>query len=228
MSFAQILFCALILRRIGQGEWVFFRWLKEQLRMPVEAGGERRRPGRRARSGQPDRSARGGDTRPGVAGFFARTGFTILGLILGLILIFLTTSTCSNCPARPRPRWFQDVLFSVLLLEVSIITLVALYMSAAGSVSREREDGTLDLLLTTPTTPRQYIWGQACGLASFLSLLLAVPVLTVAMVSVYAVMGKFVFTGCRRSSARTSMNQYGGTVTRFRYSCCPRRRSCWR
>ena len=60
---------------------------------------------------------------------------------------------------------FHGVLFAVLLLEVAVITLVALYMSA-GCVSREREDGTLDLLLTTPTTPKQYIWGKLRGMRS--------------------------------------------------------------
>ncbi len=214
LSFAQILFCAVVLRRVGQGEWVFFRWLKERLRLPVEAGGERRRPVREVWA-NPIAWREAATRGRGVAGFFARTGFTILGLLLGLILIFLYhIDMLPKLPGSTPAEVFQDTLFSVLLLEVSIITLVALYMSA-GSVSREREDGTLDLLLTTPTTPRQYIWGKLRGLVSFLSMLLAVPILTVAMVSVYAVLGKYVFDWEQATVRATSMNQYGGTVTRY-------------
>lgn len=213
LSFAQVLFCALVLRRIGQGEWVFVRWLKSQLRLPVEAGGERRRAAREVWA-NPIAWREAATRGRGVAGFFARTGFTILGLLLGVVLIFLYhIDMLPKVPGSGTAEVFHDVLFAVLLLEVSVITLVALYMSA-GSVSREREDGTLDLLLTTPTTPRQYIWGKLRGLVSFLSMLLAVPIFTVAMVSVYALIGHAL--GWEQATIRAAaVNQYGGTVTRY-------------
>jgi hypothetical protein len=45
-------------------------------------------------------------------------------------------------------------------------------------------------MLTTPITPDYYIWGKLRGLVSFLALLIAVPILTLAMVSIYTL-----FTG---------------------------------
>jgi ABC-type Na+ efflux pump permease subunit len=90
--------------------------------------------------------------------------------------------------ALSQPDAFRALLLVLLLLELSVIVLVAVYLSA-GSISREREDGTLDLLLTTPVTPRQYLWGKLRGLVSFLSLLLAAPLLTVAGVCAYSLVG---------------------------------------
>jgi len=76
----------------------------------------------------------------------------------------------------------------LLLLQLAVIAMVAIYMSA-GCISREREDGTLDLMLTTPITPKAYIWGKLRGLVSFLTLLLAAPLITLAIVSAYTVVG---------------------------------------
>jgi ABC-type Na+ efflux pump permease subunit len=45
-------------------------------------------------------------------------------------------------------------------------------------VTREKEDGTLDLLLTTPITSRYYIWGKLRGLVAFVLPLVAVPVVS--------------------------------------------------
>ena len=83
---------------------------------------------------------------------------------------------------------FHAALTALTVLEVAVISLVAIYVSA-GAVSREREDGTLDILLTTPVTPRDYIWGKLRGLVSFLLLMLAVPVGTLALVALYAAVG---------------------------------------
>lgn len=188
VSIVQVVFCAVLLRRIGQGEWAFVRWLKEQFHLPVESSGERRRPARDVWA-NPIAWREAATRGRGVAGFFARMGFTVVGVMLGVVLIFLHhIDMLPKLPGSTSAEVFQQALFAVLLLEVSVITLVALYMSA-GCVSREREDGTLDLLLTTPTTPRQYIWGKLRGLVSFLSLLLAAPILTVLLASIYALIG---------------------------------------
>lgn len=188
LSLAQIIFCAVILRSVGQGEWPIIRWLKSQFRLPQENGGERRRPAREVWA-NPIAWREAATRGRGASGLIARMSFTVLGLLLGAALIFLYhIDMLPKLPNSTRAEVFQGVLFGVLVLEVSIILLVALYMSA-GCVSREREDGTLDLLLTTPTTPRQYVWGKLRGLVSFLSLMLAVPVLTVAMVSLYSIIG---------------------------------------
>jgi hypothetical protein len=45
------------------------------------------------------------------------------------------------------------------------------------------------LILATPVTPKQYLWGKLRGLVSFLALLIAVPVVTLAIVSLYGLIG---------------------------------------
>lgn len=213
VSLVQIVFCAVLLRRIGQGEWVFIRWLKQQLHLPVESGGERRRPARDVWD-NPIAWREAATRGRGVAAFFARAGFTVIGLVLGVALIFLHhAGMLPKLPGASSAQVFQQALFALLLIEVAIITLVALYMSA-GCVSREREDGTLDLLLTTPTTPRQYIWGKLRGLVSFLSLMLCAPILTVLMVSIYALIGKNM--GWEQATVRVAQvsGYSGATVVR--------------
>ena len=212
LSLAQVLFCAVVLRSVGQGEGRFLRWVKSQLRLPVQAGGERRRPAR-AVWGNPIAWREAATRGRGLGGVFARTGFAVLGVLLGLVLIILYhVGALPQLPGTDAAHVFQGTLFAVLLIEVAVITLVALYMSA-GCVSREREDGTLDLLLTTPTTPKQYIWGKLRGLVSFLSLLLAVPVLTVALVSAYALIGKGL--GWEQATFRVAeVDSTGATIVR--------------
>ena len=78
------------------------------------------------------------------------------------------------------PRPFIE--FAVILLIVT--------NAAASTVTREKEDGTLDLLLSTPITSRYYIWGKLRGLVSFVIPLIAVPVLASA--------GLFVVYDCFR------------------------------
>jgi len=212
LSLLQVLFCAVVLRNVGQGEGHFLRWLKNQFRLSVEAGGERRRPARHV-WGNPIAWREAATRGRGIGGVFARTGFAIIGVLLGVMLIFLYhIDMLPKLPNMSAAEVFHGSLFAVLLLEVAVVTLIALYMSA-GCVSREREDGTLDLMLTTPTTPKQYIWGKLRGLVSFLSLLLGVPILTVAMVSVYALIGKA--AGWEQATFRAAtMNQQGSMIVR--------------
>ena len=95
----------------------------------------------------------------------------------------------TGMPLQPH-EVLRLAIHILVVLEVAAIVLIATYISA-GCVSREREDGTLDLLLTTPITPRMYIWGKLRGLVSFLATLIAVPVLTLALGSGYAAMGQW-------------------------------------
>ena len=71
-------------------------------------------------------------------------------------------------------------LLGAVILEFSVILLIVTN-AAASTVTREKEDGTLDLLLTTPITSRYYIWGKLRGLVSFVVPLVAVPVLSVGL-----------------------------------------------
>lgn len=125
----------------------------------------------------------------------ARTGFVTLGLTAAALL--LLAYHLDRLPRLTDPfgggllspqAVFQYAFSTLLLVELAIIVLVALYMSASA-VSREREDGTLDLILTTPITPRSYLWGKLRGLVRFLSHLLVLPVATVLMMSIYVIVG---------------------------------------
>lgn len=132
----------------------------------------------------------------GAAAVLLRWSYVALGLAAAATLIAFYHA--GSLPPVYNPATGQNdaaytfrlVLMVLLLAELVIVVLVAIYISA-GSVSREREDGTLDLLLTTPVTQKQYIWGKLRGLVSFLAMLLAVPVLTLAMAGAYTLAGQW-------------------------------------
>jgi ABC-type transport system involved in multi-copper enzyme maturation permease subunit len=79
-------------------------------------------------------------------------------------------------PRRLDSDQTRKWLLGITILEFSVILLI-ITNAAASTVTREKEDGTLDLLLSTPITSRYYIWGKLRGLVSFVLPLLAVPVI---------------------------------------------------
>jgi ABC-type Na+ efflux pump permease subunit len=112
----------------------------------------------------------------------ARWSFIALGGILGITLIALFHV------GQLDTAGFQLALITVVMGELGVIVLVAVNMSATA-ISREREDGTLDLLLTTPITPSQYLTGKLRGLVAYLLPMLAVPLGTLLLASLYTLMG---------------------------------------
>ena len=95
------------------------------------------------------------------------------------------------------PTQFRTVVEYSVLGERGVVCLVALNM-AATAVAREREDGTLDLLLTTPITPKAYLGGKVRGMVAYLLPLLAVPVGTLLLAGLYVglvLAGLFTRTG---------------------------------
>ncbi len=119
-----------------------------------------------------------------------RAMFVLAALLLALGLLLMYHGRMTN-PLTGLATSANDLragLAVLLWLELLIVVLVAIYMSA-GAVSREREDGTLDLLLTTPITPRQYLWGKLRGLVSFLTLLLLAPLGTMLLAGGYTAVG---------------------------------------
>ncbi len=134
----------------------------------------------------------------GLGWIVGRVGFVLGGLAAGVVVLVLhhrgglpTIPDPTGGGTLPADEVCRTALRWLLQVELAAIVLVALYLSA-GCVSREREDGTFDLILTTPMTPRQYIWGKLRGLVAFLTLLLVVPVVTLLMASLYAVLGPLV------------------------------------
>ena len=74
--------------------------------------------------------------------------------------------------------------------EIAVVLLTAVSLSATA-VSREREDGTLDILLTTPIQPGPYLAGKLRGIVQFLVPMILVPFVTLGSVSIYVLAGGF-------------------------------------
>lgn len=131
----------------------------------------------------------------------ARWSFISLGFIAGVVIVILFHTGALN------PQDFRFVVRSVVFTEVFVIALVAINM-AATAVSREREDGTLDLILTTPITPGMYLAGKLRGLIAYLLPLIAVPVFTVGLAGLYAGF----FNDLRQGGTMVNEGIMGGTV----------------
>jgi len=102
---------------------------------------------------------------------------------------------------------FQLAVLATVLGESMVAALVAINM-ASTAVSREREDGTLDLILTTPITPAMYLSGKLRGLIAYLLPLLSVPIGTLLIAGIYAGTGGF----GREDGAMVSERMLGGST----------------
>ncbi len=114
----------------------------------------------------------------------ARWGFVAVGVGVGMGVIGLFHIGAWN------QSQLQIAVVTVLAAEVAVVALVAINMSATA-VSREREDGTLDLILTTPIQPGPYLWGKLRGLFQYLIPLMAVPTITMVLLAVYVLADGF-------------------------------------
>lgn len=193
-----VLASAVVVRRMGQGFGGLVSFLPAGLRRALRLGASAKdRPAREV-TGNPVAWAEAHTRGKVPAGIVARWGFT--GLSLALTLALLAAFHRGLLPELPPPpgsaglqgtaneqvRTLHAGLSALLLAQLAVVALVAVYLSA-GAVSREREDGTLDVLLTTPLTPKDYVWGKLRGLVRFLGVLLAAPIGTLALGGGYAV-----------------------------------------
>jgi ABC-type transport system involved in multi-copper enzyme maturation permease subunit len=85
----------------------------------------------------------------------------------------ITEINLAEFPRQLSSHETRTWLLGITIIEFSVILLI-ISNAAASTVTREKEDGTLDLLLTTPITSRYYIWGKLRGLVSFVLPLIAV------------------------------------------------------
>jgi ABC-type transport system involved in multi-copper enzyme maturation permease subunit len=95
-----------------------------------------------------------------------------------------------DIPRQMSASETRQFLLGATTVELAVILLIVTN-AAASTVTREKEDGTLDLLLSTPITSRYYIWGKLRGLVSFVLPLIAVPVLSAAIFVVYDLFRQF-------------------------------------
>ena len=110
--------------------------------------------------------------------------FIASGVALGLAFIVLVHRGAFT------PAQFRTAVFVTVIGEIGVICLVAINM-AATSISREREDGTLDILLTTPIQASAYLAGKLRGMVTWLLPMLVVPIVTVAAAGLYSAFGGF-------------------------------------
>ena len=129
----------------------------------------------------------------------ARWGFVAVGVGIGMGLIGLFHIGTWN------QSQLQVAVVTVLAAEVAVVALVAINMSATA-VSREREDGTLDLILTTPIQPGPYLAGKLRGLFQYLIPLMAVPTITMVLLAVYVLADGFGRSGGVMVSATVGTN----------------------
>lgn len=140
----------------------------------------------------------------------ARWSFIAFGVLVGVAVIVLfdtNTMTLST---------YQFTLKSLVWTETAVITLVAINM-AATAVSREREDGTLDLILTTPVTPAMYLTGKLRGLIAYLLPMIAVPCVTLVLAGLHAMVGGL----GREGGARSLVLFEGGEVRTMNWTGDP-------
>ncbi|MEO1009022.1 MAG: ABC transporter permease subunit [Planctomycetota bacterium] len=109
----------------------------------------------------------------------ARWAFIVLGIGLGATLVGLFAAGSMGAAD------YQLALLVLVLVELAVTMLIAINMSATA-ISREREDGTLDLLLTTPITPGEYLGGKLRGLVAYLLPMLSVPVVTLLLAGLHS------------------------------------------
>ncbi len=94
------------------------------------------------------------------------------------------TIVLSEIPRDLGAKQVRQFLLGMVIVEFAVILLIVTN-AAASTVTREKEDGTLDILLTSPITSRYYIWGKLRGLVSFVLPLIMVPVVSAAIFIVY-------------------------------------------
>lgn len=117
-----------------------------------------------------------------LARILARWAFIVFGVALAFVLIVAYDTSAITAAD------YRLAILVIVLVELAVTTLVAINMSATA-ISREREDGTLDLLLTTPVTPSEYLGGKLRGLIAYLLPMIAVPVVTMLLAGIHAAVG---------------------------------------
>ena len=114
----------------------------------------------------------------------ARWGLFIVGVLAAVLtLVAHRTGAMGTVSARL-------VLVALVSSEAVLALLVAISASAT-SVSREREDGSLDILLTTPIQPGPYLAGKLRGLIVVLWPAIATPSITLMLAAMYVLAGGF-------------------------------------
>ena len=102
-----------------------------------------------------------------------RTAVQVLYVVLSILALYVVL--VMKVGGAPAVEARQFVLLATTT-QMFVILMVAATM-AAGSISYEREQGTLDVLLTTPITPRYFIHGKLMGIFRYAGMFLLMVLL---------------------------------------------------
>lgn len=108
-------------------------------------------------------------TARAASGALIRWTIILAGLIAFAVVYFDYLG--GTMPAAQAPMW----LAAITAIQVALAMLIAAN-TAATSMTKEKESKTIEILLTTPLTPKYILWGKLRGLVSFATPLLAGPI----------------------------------------------------
>ncbi|NLX20329.1 MAG: ABC transporter permease subunit [Phycisphaerae bacterium] len=109
----------------------------------------------------------------GASSGLMRNTYLIGGMLAAVLFLVLYGGGQFSTIASAR-QW----LIGVVMVEFVMVLFMAAN-TAATAITRERDDGTMELLISTPLTSRYIIWGKLRGLISFAVPLMCVPAVTV-------------------------------------------------
>ncbi|MCH2141623.1 MAG: hypothetical protein MK077_01320 [Phycisphaerales bacterium] len=166
------------LATIGMLGWAM---LRVRLLGPVLGRGRSQVEGRRHRPiGRHPITWRASSGRPrGAIDNTARWIWAVLSLA-GIATILLLAAQGSLL-AQTTSVLLQAAMF--IQIGVAVLASVSI---AGASVTMDREQGTLDLLLTTPIQPGAYLWGKLLGISRNLLPIMLAPVLCLAVLATIA------------------------------------------
>ncbi|HMN96071.1 MAG TPA: hypothetical protein PKC43_01440 [Phycisphaerales bacterium] len=177
LSAGLMLFSTLRLRVIGAKTGAVPVW-RRLLRLPAK-GGER--PPRHVGTNPivwRESTSRG--TSAGAV--LARWAFVVAGIGVAVALLWLFSA------GRIGAEGLRLALAATVGAEIVVIVLTALNLSAVA-VSKEREDGSLDIILTTPIQPGPYLAGKLRGLIQYLLPMIVVPLASLGLAALYVLVG---------------------------------------
>jgi ABC-type transport system involved in multi-copper enzyme maturation permease subunit len=111
--------------------------------------------------------------------------------IAGSAAALLLMTYWYSIPAAQRGSFqapMQEMLIATLVIEV-VMAMMAAASAAGTAIARDRENGTFELMQTTPLTSRYILAGKLRGLVTLSAPLLAVPTLTALLFTLMGVTG---------------------------------------
>lgn len=155
--------------------------LRVRLLGPVVGQGRTHLEGRRHRPiGRHPIAWRASSGRPrGAIDNIMRWSWAVLS-VAGLVAILLVGANGTTLPNT------TSILTQAALCVAIGVAILASVSIAGASVTADREQGTLDLLLTTPIQPGAYLWGKVLGITRNLLPIMLAPLLCLIILAVIA------------------------------------------